>query len=278
MLEINRDYFQFRNLRLSYLVGGEPKKGNIIIVHANGYSGGCYSYIIRNLAINYRVYALDFSGHGFSESTMDFKNWLFFRDQLMAFINHLKLEKIIGIGHSVGAAAWLTASKLFHGKVEKLILFDPTILNIPLLVLSKLIGNPLAKVAEKRRKEFKNKEQVEKIFRRFPAFSNWDKEIFQDYLANCLKETPNGIELACDPQLEAKIFNSLTILSPLKYLYIPTESHIIIPQKYEVCSPRTARQIARGNSLSTVLIMPGFSHFFPFEEKEWILNRLNHIL
>ena len=276
-MNITRNYFSFRNLNLSYLEAGEPKKGIIVLTHANGYSAGCYSYILRYF-LEYKIYALDFSGHGESESTLNFQNWLFFRDQLLELISYLKLENVIGIGHSIGGACWLMASKLIPKKVQRLILFDPTILDIPKLLLGKIIGNPLAKSAIKRRKNFQSLEQVRKIYRKFSAFSKWDEEIFEDYLATCFKTTENGVELRCAPELEAKIFNSLNLLSPLQYLRIKTESHIIIPQNYLVCSPFTARRIAKGNPKSTVTIIPGFTHFFPFEEKTWVLKKLSHIL
>lgn len=276
-MNIVRNYFLFRDLKLSYLESGSAERGTIIITHANGYSSGCYSYIMRAFT-NYKIFALDFAGHGESESTLDFKNWLFFRDQVIAFVNHLQIHEAIGIGHSIGGASLLMASKLLPSKFQKLILFDPTILDIPRLLLSKVIGNPLAKMALKRRRKFTSKEQVRKTYRKFSAFSKWDEEIFEDYLATCFRDTEHGVELACLPELEAKIFNSLSVFSPLRYLFIPTESHVIIPQNYEVCSPSCARRIARGNKNSTVTIMPGFTHFFPFEEKEWVLKKLNSIL
>lgn len=276
-MNITRHFFQFQNLKLSYLESGESIKGNILLTHANGYSAGCYSYILRHFS-EYKIYALDFVGHGESESTLNFKNWLFFRDQILELISYLKLEQVIGIGHSIGGACWLMASKIIPNKVQKLILFDPTILDIPKLLLGKIIGNPLAKGALRRRKNFKSIEQVKKIYRKFSAFAKWNDEVFEDYLATCFKDTSEGVQLRCAPELEAKIFNSLSVFSPLEYINIRTESHIIIPQNYLVCSPSTARRIAKGNKNSTVTIMPGFTHFFPFEEKDWVLKKISQLL
>ncbi|MCX7999085.1 MAG: alpha/beta hydrolase [Leptospiraceae bacterium] len=276
-MNLIRNYFYFKNLKLSYLESGSAKNGTIVLTHANGYSAGCYSYILKHFP-DYKICALDFSGHGESESTLNFKNWLFFRDQLLALLQHLEIQEVIGIGHSIGGACWLMASKLISNKVKKLILFDPTLLDIPKILLSKLIGNPLAKSALKRRKNFESLEQVKKIYRKFSAFAKWDEEVFEDYLNTCFQKTENGIELRCAPELEAKIFNSLSVFSPLEYLNIHTESHIIIPQNYQVCSPSTARRIAKGNRKSTVTIMPDFTHFFPFEEKEWTLKKLDSLL
>jgi len=277
-LNIEKNFFTFKNLKLSYLSSGKPKKGTLLIAHANGYSAGCYSYILRNFAHEYEIFALDFVGHGESESSLNFNNWLFFRDQILALVAHLDLKEFVGIGHSIGGASWLMASKILKQKVKKLILFDPTILTVPKLLLGKIIGNPLAKTALKRRKNFSTREQVAKLYRRFPAFARWDEEPFQDYIQTCLKTTKDGVELACDPILEAKIFNSLPVLSPLQYFFISTESHIIIPENYTVCSPSTAKRIVKGNPNSTLTIMPNFTHFFPFEEKNWVLEKLRSLL
>ena len=106
-----RKFFIFQNLNLSYLDSETQSEQIILITHANGYSAECYSYLIESLRDKYRVIALDFAGHGQSESFYDFTSWDFLRDQILALIEHEKLGNIISIGHSMGGSSVLRASK-----------------------------------------------------------------------------------------------------------------------------------------------------------------------
>jgi pimeloyl-ACP methyl ester carboxylesterase len=277
--EFARKYFTFQNLKLSYL-DTETKSNNptILITHANGFSGGCYSYILKHFQKDYRVIAIDFCGHGQSEKSLEFKDWTFFRDQIVSLVETENLRSIIGIGHSLGGASILMASKLLRERFVKLILFDPTILNVPILLLGSIFGVPIAKNALKRRRDFKSLDSVRKTFRRLPFYQKWDEEIFEDYLQTCFQPKENGVELCCAPEMEAKIFSSPSIFSPLNYWYVLTESHVIIPENHGVCSPFAAKMIARKNTNSTVTRVKGFQHLFPFEEKEWTLNKIEQIL
>jgi pimeloyl-ACP methyl ester carboxylesterase len=114
-----RKFFIFQNLNLSYLDSETQSEQIILITHANGYSAECYSYLIEALRDKYRVIALDFAGHGQSESFYDFTSWDFLRDQILALIEHEKLGNIISIGHSMGGSSVLLCIMKFTNKVLK---------------------------------------------------------------------------------------------------------------------------------------------------------------
>lgn len=271
---MQRKTFQFRGIRLSYIDTGGADKKTILIAHANGFSAGCYTYIIRNLSPEYRVIALDFCGHGKSEPSLDWKNWFFFRDQILALIETEGLKDVIGIGHSLGGASLLLSSYLKPSVFSKIFAMDPVVLNLPIVIATFFLGNPLAKGALKRRREFKDLNLVRKAFRKSPTFANWGKEQFEDYLESCLREEGEKWVLCCPPELEAKIFNSVNLESLGQYGKIKTEVHMTIPEKYEVCSPGAAKRIIKGNPNSSLEIWPGATHFFPFESPEKTLARI----
>ncbi|TGL64709.1 alpha/beta fold hydrolase [Leptospira sarikeiensis] len=271
---MDRKTFNFQGIRLSYIDSGDTNKDPILIAHANGFSAGCYSYLVRKLSDKYRVLALDFCGHGESQASLDWKNWYFFRDQILALIDTERLQNIVGVGHSLGGASTLLASYSRPQAFKKIFAMDPVILNLPYLFLSITFGNPLAKGAIKRRKEFKDLNIVRKAYRKTPTFSNWAEETFEDYLRSCFKKEGEQWVLCCPPELEAKIFNSVSFKSLIQYGRIKTETHITIPKKYEVCSPSAAKRIIRGNSNSTLELWDDVSHFFPFEVPEKTLERI----
>ncbi|XDD51094.1 alpha/beta fold hydrolase [Leptospira sp. WS92.C1] len=276
-----RKTLSFRGLILSYIDTNPDSqtKPVILLCHANGYSALTYRFYIESLQKTHRVLALDFAGHGESETSLDFRNWYFFRDQVLALIEIENLKDIIGIGHSLGGASLLLASYKAPERFRKVIANDPVVLDFLKVTLSRIAHNPLAKVAIKRRREFKDLETVRKIYKRTPSFARWDKEIYEDYILSCFKiGAKKEAILRCTPEVEAKIFDSVSYLSLFQFGRIKIETHITIPKPHEVCSPAEAKKIQRGNPRSSFEIWPGTTHFFPFEEKEKTLNRILKVL
>jgi len=285
---MQRKSFTYKNLSLSYLDSQDTKTINkskntkaetIIITHANGYSAQTYSYYISKLhSLGYRVLALDFSGHGSSDSTLEFTSWDFFRDQLLALIEYEKISSVIGIGHSLGGAVQLRTAIKRPEIFKKVIVFDPVVANLFMAIFVKVLQNPLAKGAIKRRKDFKGLKVIAKAYRRHPSFKYWNENIFNDYLQSCFKDTKNGVTLCCLPEHEAKVFNMIELKALFQYKKIEVETHIVIPQKYQVCSPRFAKKIISNNKQSTFTAISDFTHFFPFENPEWTLNKIKELL
>ncbi len=275
---MKRKSFVFDSHSLSYLDSGTKHKKAVILTHANGYASGCYSYILEELAKKFRVIGLDLSGHGGSEFSLRFENWFYFRDEILVLIERESLNGVIGIGHSLGGASMLLSAYKEPSKFSKIIAFDPVVLDYFRILYVKIFGNPLSESAKNRRKVFKNIDVVRKVFRKFPAFSDWDNRVFEDYLKYCFKKNKSGVELNCSPVVECKIFNCSDFRTLSHFANIQTETHLIYPKKYEVCPPWTAKKIAKGNPKSTVTKLENATHFFPFEMPEWTLNKVKELV
>ncbi|TGK15666.1 alpha/beta hydrolase [Leptospira fluminis] len=275
---MQRKTFQFRGLSLSYIDAGRKKAPPVLIAHANGYSAGCYRYYTEKLSKKFRVLALDFCGHGESQPSLEWKNWSFFRDQILALVESENLENCIGIGHSMGGASLLLSSYVRPEKFRKIIALDPVVLDIKSVLYAYFFRTAMAKGALSRRREFSDLNLIRRAYRKRSAFANWDDGIFEDYLKSCFRKEKDKVVLRCPPELEAKIFNSANLLSLFQYPKIKVEAHITIPEKYEVCSPKAAGEIVKGNRNSTLEIWPNATHFFPFEEPERTWNRIRNVL
>jgi len=97
---------------------------NIVILPGWGCSIAHYHKIQTHLAQKFKVYAIDFPGYGLSpppEIPWSTKNYA---ELITAFVNSLKIEKPILIGHSLGGkvAIYLTANKMVD--CQKLILIS----------------------------------------------------------------------------------------------------------------------------------------------------------
>ncbi|MBE7412892.1 MAG: alpha/beta hydrolase [Leptospiraceae bacterium] len=270
--------FIFDSHSLSYIDFEGNFEKTILLTHANGYSSECYLYILEELAKDFRVIALDFTGHGKSEPSLNFESWYYFRDEILELINHESLENVIGIGHSLGGASLLLAASKKPSSFSKVIALDPVILDFYRILYVKVFGGPLAKTSKNRRRKFKSIEFVRKAFKKFPAFSKWDNRVFEDYLKSCFRVNGSDIELCCDPEIETKIFNMSNFSTLFKFSKIKTETHLIYPKKYEVCPPNTAKKIIRGNPNSSITVIDEATHFFPFEIPDWTLKKIKSLV
>lgn len=262
---MDRKFFIFQNLRLSYLEVNPTAPQKILIAHANGYAAGMYDYLIAALGKSHHVCALDFAGHGASETTLEFSSWNFFRDQLLALLDHLGWRTCSAIGHSLGGGGLLRAAELHSERFEKIVAFDPVMLNLVSTTYVKFWKNPMARTALHRRAEFKNKEQALKIFSRHPANRAWQRESVEAFVKYCIRETPNGAELCCAPALEAKIFSLAEFAHLFALRKITCATHLVLPVRSHVCPPRVAGKIVANNSQSAIERLPGTGHLLPFE-------------
>lgn len=275
---MKQKFFLFNNLNLCYY-DSETESNNppLLFAHANGYAAGVYSYYHRELSKTHRVLALDFSGHGKSASTLDFQNWFFFRDQLLALLEHEKIDRCIGVGHSLGGASMLLAGEKEPTRFNSIIALDPTILGFWPVLLSHFLDNPLAKGARNRRPDFSSLKLVEKAYRKLPVFRNWEETIFQDYLSFCLHPSEGkSFKLACDPKLEARIFARAAFRVFIRHFFNRTKNHIIVPKPYSVCPLLYAKFLSRNGG--SFQVWEGSTHFFPFEEPARTLSAINNLV
>lgn len=90
------------NINYELYGNGEP----IVLLHGNGESHKVFDRLIDCLQKDYRVYAIDSRCHGKSENTKNISYHLM-ADDVIAFINTLKIEKPILYGFSDGGIVGL---------------------------------------------------------------------------------------------------------------------------------------------------------------------------
>jgi pimeloyl-ACP methyl ester carboxylesterase len=269
---MHRGFFTWSGLNLSYLEAGDQNSPKLLIAHANGYAAGCYDYLIPELAGQYHVCALDFAGHGASQGTLDFSSWNFFRDQILAFIDHMGWENCTAIGHSLGAGSLLRAAIEDSGRFTQIIAFDPVMLGFLSIAYVKLFGNPMARTALNRRSRFKNKAQALKIFERHPANRSWEKDSIRAYVEYCIRSVDGAAELCCDPKIESRIFSQTEYAHLFRLGRIHSETHLVLPPRSNVCPTWVARRVTKGHPHSGMERIAGTGHLLPFENRKLTLD------
>ncbi len=263
--------FQFEGIRLDYEVLGEGRP--LLLFHANGFSAGSYRPMHAELtARGWRIYALNFMGHGGSETSADFHNWDYFGRQVRAFAEHLDLPAYFAAGHSIGGASLLLAAARLSG-LRAAALLDPTVMTPFLARLARFLPNPLAGLAEKRRREFKDLRVVERSYRMSPVFRDWHTDSMKGYLESALEPHNGGYRLRLDPKIEAQIFRSFhSGWSVFRRIQIPLL--VMTARQSEVTPDRAAKLLLRSHAKSSWVRHTG-SHCFPMEDPSGVAREVS---
>jgi pimeloyl-ACP methyl ester carboxylesterase len=191
-------------------------------LHGNGFCAGTYTPFIRYLVDDLHILASDVRGHGGSDQLKveRVRHWDIFAEDLKILIEQKMSPPVIGIGHSLGAVTTYIAAAKYPHLFCGIVLIDPVILPrrlLWLLAALKFLGLrgalPLARMARRRRRIFKSKQEALRLFAAGRGiFKNWSKEFVQAYLeCGLLEKDEKTAVLKCDPELEAQIFESIPL-------------------------------------------------------------------
>jgi pimeloyl-ACP methyl ester carboxylesterase len=117
---MHKSFVQLENGNMAYLAGGKGKA--LILLHSLNISADSWEKVFAALAQNFSVYALDMFGHGDSEKPT--RNLLVedYARSVIQFMDHMKIDKAMVCGNSVGALIALEMGAVYPQRVEKLIL------------------------------------------------------------------------------------------------------------------------------------------------------------
>jgi len=260
--------------------GDSGRPVDLVFVHANGFNAMTYRSILAPLGDRLHVVAIDQQGHGRSPQrvpTASRDSWLLFRDDLVAVIDQLGDHPLLLSGHSMGGTASVLASAVRPDRVKGLALFDPVIMaeDMGRRVASgeapAFSDSPLAIGAAKRRSVFASRDEAFSRYRGRGAFTTWPDEALTDYLADGLRDRPDGeVELSCAPDWEAANFSSHAhdAWAPLHAVRAPTT--ILRAEQGSTCSAASAEPFVDANPKFTVETIPGTTHFLPIERPDLV--------
>jgi pimeloyl-ACP methyl ester carboxylesterase len=198
---------------MSALDLGPPGRAvDVIFSHANGFNGLTYRSILKPLAFDLRILALDLRGHGATNLPTEIEGregWAQFRDDLLALVASVADAPVVLAGHSMGGTASLLAAAAQPDRVKALALFDPVVMPVDLQRDPGTLESPLLQGALRRRATFPSKAAVIEAYTGRGAFKTWSAEQLADYVEAGFRETATGeVTLACTPQWEASNFRT----------------------------------------------------------------------
>jgi pimeloyl-ACP methyl ester carboxylesterase len=206
-----------------------------LLHHANGFCAAVWAPVAAALARHFRVVAMDARGHGDSSKPAGAEpyQWEWFGRDVIGVADSLCQEHgasrvALGLGHSFGGTALITASAHRPALFERLVLVDPIVPPRPtreLLALQRANGNAFAEGARRRRAVWPSRDEAREKWAGKDLFAGWDPRVFDLYLAEGLHDLPDGqVELACAPEVEAAIFEangSLDVLELAAKVRVP---------------------------------------------------------
>jgi pimeloyl-ACP methyl ester carboxylesterase len=257
---------------------GDP----VLLLHATGFHSRCWDEIARRLA-DAHLYAVDLRFHGGSERS-GAVNWQLMASDIEQLLNKLDLQRVVGVGHSIGGYLVACAAARQRERFKRLVLIDPVIFPRQQYIerFQHPQGfDPARNPASRRRKQWRDAGEMYRRFQNRPPFDRWQAQILRDYCEHALREMPgeDELQLACDPLHEAAIYMNQKgnefIYDLLPRLRLPVTLLRAAPDEedfYNFAASPTWPGLADALPNAKEIYLPGLSHFIPMEDPDLVAS------
>lgn len=115
------EYFDIEETRLAYTDKGSGDV--IVLLHGYLESHLIFGEMAEKLSLHFRVVSVDLPGHGQSDTLSECHTMEMMAERINLLLDHLKIERILLTGHSLGGYVALAFVELFREKVAGYCLF-----------------------------------------------------------------------------------------------------------------------------------------------------------
>lgn len=246
---------------------GEP----LLMCHATGFHAMVWRPLAERLADGFHCYAPDLRHHGDSvvPDGVGFA-WRGFRDDVLAVVDFLGLDRPFGVGHSKGGAALLLAEQARPGTFRSLYCFEPIV--FPEVAREGMQGNPLAEGARRRREVFPSRDAAYENFASKPPMSALHPDALRAYVDHGFGDQPDGtVLLKCRGASEAQVYEMSAEHNAFEHL---TEVRCPVTVAYgtapegppAMIAPQVAERLPHGR----LEVFDHVGHFGPLEDPDAI--------
>jgi pimeloyl-ACP methyl ester carboxylesterase len=161
---------------------------SLLLSHATGFHGHCYVPVAHRLADVAHSYALDYRGHGLTETSPDWEtDWEAYGDDVTAVAEYMRSHSdrpLIGFGHSMGGAGLLMAAYRNPDLFDAIIAFEPIVFPPPEpgAEVADPHSSPLVQGATRRRARFGSYEEAIANFSAKPPMRTFTPEAIRLYV------------------------------------------------------------------------------------------------
>lgn len=244
----------------------------LLLSHATGFHGYCYLPIADALDDRFTSFALDYRGHGDtprpSDGDDDWRvDWDRYGDDALAAGRAVAPDGgLTAFGHSMGGAALLMAAHRDPELFGTIVIFEPIVFPTDGAAPAG-DGEPpnLVAGARRRRATFDSFDAALTNYASKPPMMIFDPDVLRLYVAHGFRPSPEGVRLKCDPEHEARTFETGGLHRTWDLLPEITSRVVVVTGVLDGQGPATiAEGIAERLPNSTFLSRPEFNHFGPF--------------
>ncbi|HUY86669.1 MAG TPA: alpha/beta hydrolase [Acidimicrobiales bacterium] len=181
---------------IHYISWGDPGKRGLVFVHGGGAHAHWWTHVAANFANEFRVIALDLSGHGDSDHRVNYSldQWT---QEVMATAKDGSISGApVIIGHSMGGFVSIATASLHGSQVSGLIICDS-----PVTEPDPEIGSFHLKEAFGRPRTYKSVEEALAHFRTIPSQENYLDYVMDHVGRRSVKQTDGGWQWKFDRRI-----------------------------------------------------------------------------
>ena len=267
-------------------------------LHANGYPPACYEPLFELLRSQYHVFGMTLRPLWPEAKMQDLRDWKPFSDDLLKFLDEQKVDRVIGVGHSIGAVVTLRAALMKPERFRALVLFDPVLFPPSFIIrwnLARAMGQghrviPLIHSALKRRRSFDNLEMIFRGYRQREIFRYFGDENLRAFIAGMVKPKTDGgheaspqggFELFYSPEWESHIYytgvwRDMDLWRGLPKLKVPTL--IIRGAETDTFLERTGMLVKRKQPRVQIEAVAQSTHLVPLERPQEVFEIMQSFL
>ncbi len=185
---------QVRGVRLNYIDwgGGGPA---LLLLHGDQRTSRSWDAVARELGDGFHTLSLDARGHGDSDWTPRGYRTEERVADLAAFFDALKLQDVVAMGHSTGAALLAMYAQKDPGRVSRLAMVEP------LMVQDASFNKMVASRANPNRRTWPSKEDLLSYLRQHPQAGRWRDDVIEDVVYGESYQLPDGsIDMKWSPE------------------------------------------------------------------------------
>lgn len=251
----------------------------VVLSYANGFLPQTYARALQPLFVRYHVMAAHLRPMWQPAPAVGtLRDWHTFGDDLLRQLDALKQDRVIAIGHSVGAIATAYAAIKEPERFLGVALIDPTMLPVAALNgirLIRLLGReariPLVQQALRRGHHWPDVESAYHYFRGKRLFTRWSDDQVRAYSESMTAPDSDGtaaVHLIYPPEWEAHIYKTLPtdVWTIPARLQVPTL--VLRGELTDIFTERNARRFARLQPRAQITLIPAAGHLIPQEQPE----------
>jgi len=267
-------------LALHELPGNPDASNALLICHANGFNGPVYRAFAAAIDADVRVFALDFRGHGDSDTPTgeDGFAWSGMTNDVLTAIDHLhtlSFNSIHGFGHSLGGAAMIDAERQSPETFASLMVFEPVI--APQGTFDR--ASPLVRSAEGRLRSFPSAEAALMRYAARPPLGLFRADVLYDYVRHGFTEQTDGtVTLKCAPESEAEVFRGGAQTIHLDLVADVQANVVVAVSGDKQFAGQLAAPIVEQLPNGELIEFPTLTHFGPLQDPVGVANTMSKII